>query len=77
MPKSKSRKRKLPNRVLALRDLEHVKAAGLTAACGQRTHDHAIREFVALLFGLQLPFQPLGRAPITYPVLRRNSANHD
>lgn len=56
MPKSKSRKRKPPNRVLALRDLEHVKAAGLTSACGHGTHDHAIREFVALLFGLQLPF---------------------
>lgn len=55
MPKSKSRKKKAANRVLALRDLEHVKAAGLTSACGQRTHDHAIREFVALLSGLQPP----------------------
>jgi hypothetical protein len=50
MPKSKCRKKKPPKRVLALPDLEHVKAAvlnSLTSACGQRTYDHAIREFVA------------------------------
>jgi hypothetical protein len=41
MPKSKSRKKKPPERVLALPDLEH-----LTSASGQRTYDHAIREFV-------------------------------
>jgi integrase len=50
MPKSKSRKKKSPKRVLALPDLEHAKTAvlnSLTSASGQRTHDHAIREFVA------------------------------
>jgi site-specific recombinase XerD len=50
MPKSKSRKRKQPKRVLALPDLEHAKVAvlnSLTSASGQRTYDHAIREFVA------------------------------
>ncbi len=50
MPKSKSRKRKPPKRVLALPDLEHAKTAvlnSLTSASGQRTYDHAIREFVA------------------------------
>jgi hypothetical protein len=52
MPKSKSKshKKKLPKRVLALPDLEHVKTAVLnspTSASGQRTYDHAIREFVA------------------------------
>src|SRR5690242_12718891 len=50
MPKPKSRKRKSPKRVLALPDLEHVKTAvlnSLTSASGQRTYDHAIREFVA------------------------------
>jgi hypothetical protein len=50
MPKSKSRKRKSPKRVLALQDLEHAKTAvlnSLTSASGQRTYDHAIREFVA------------------------------
>lgn len=50
MPKSKSRKKKPPKRVLALPDLEQAKTAvlnGLTSASGQRTYDHAIREFVA------------------------------
>ena len=50
MPKSTSRKKKLPKRVLALPDLEHAKAAVLTSlssASGQRTYDHAITEFVA------------------------------
>src|SRR5215472_16668339 len=50
MPKPKSRKKKSPKRVLALPDLEHVKTAvlnSLTSASGQRTYDHAIREFVA------------------------------
>jgi len=45
MPKSKSRKKKLPKRVLALPDLEHAKTAvlnSLTSASGQRTYDHAI-----------------------------------
>ena len=47
MPKSKSRKKKPPKRVLALPDLEHAKTAvlnSLTSASGQRTYDHAIRE---------------------------------
>jgi hypothetical protein len=47
MSKSKSRK-KAPKRVLALPDL-HAKMAvlnSLTSASGQRTYDHAIREFV-------------------------------
>ena len=50
MPTSKSRKRKLPKRVLALPDLEHAKTAvlnSLSSASGQRTYEHAIREFVA------------------------------
>ena len=50
MPKSKSRKKKTPKRVLALPDLEQTKTAvlnSLTSASGQRTYDHAIREFVA------------------------------
>jgi hypothetical protein len=49
MSKSKSRK-KSPKRVLALPDLEHAKTAvlnSLTSVSGQRTYDHAIREFVA------------------------------
>jgi integrase len=49
MPKSKSRKKKTPKRVLALPDLEQTKTAvlnSLTSASGQRTYDHAIREFV-------------------------------
>src|SRR4051812_28269377 len=50
MPKSKSRKKKTPKRVLALPDLEQTKTAvlnSLTSASGQRTYDHAIREFAA------------------------------
>ena len=50
MSKSNSRKKRPPKRVLALPDLEHAKTAvlnSLTSASGQRTYDHAIREFVA------------------------------
>src|SRR4029453_9959172 len=50
MSKSKSRKKKAPRRVLALPDLEHTKTAvlnSLRSASGQRTYEHAIREFVA------------------------------
>src|SRR3954469_759647 len=50
MPKSKSRKKNAPKRVLALPDLEHAKTAvlnSLTSVSGQRTYDHAISEFVA------------------------------
>jgi integrase len=53
MPKPKSRKKKSPKRVLALPDLKHAKTAvlnGLTSASGQRTYDHAIREFVGRIF---------------------------
>ncbi len=49
MAKSKSRTKKAPKRVLALPDLECAKTAvlnSLTSASGQRTYDHAIREFV-------------------------------
>ena len=49
-PSRKSRKKKSTKRVLALPDLEHAKTAvlnSLTSASGQRTSDHAIREFVA------------------------------
>jgi hypothetical protein len=45
----KSRKKKAPERVLALPDLEYAKMPvlnSLTSASGQRTYDHAIREFV-------------------------------
>jgi hypothetical protein len=68
MPKSKSRKKKPPKRVLALPDLEHAKTAvlnSLTSASGQRTYEHAIREFVSLvLFGAPARVQPHRRAPI-------------
>jgi hypothetical protein len=51
MPHPTSRRRKkVPKRVLALPDLEQVKSAvlsSLTSRSGQRTDDHAIREFVA------------------------------
>ena len=49
MSKSKSREKRPPKRVLALPDLEHAKTAvlnSLSSASGQRTYDHAIREFV-------------------------------
>src|SRR5918996_676823 len=50
MPQKNSRKKKPPKRVLALPDLEHAKTAvlnSLTSVSGQRTYEHAIREFVA------------------------------
>jgi integrase len=50
MAKPKSRKKRAPKRVLALPDLEHAKTAvlnSLTSSSGQRTYDHAIREFVS------------------------------
>jgi len=43
-------RKKTPKRVLALPDLEHTKSAvlcSLTSRSGQRTYDHAIREFVS------------------------------
>ena len=49
MSQSKRRRKKSPTRVLALPDLEHAKTAvlnSLTSTSGQRTYDHAIREFV-------------------------------
>ena len=50
MKQSTPHKRKQPNRILALSDLEHTKTVvlnSLRSASGQRTYDHAIREFVA------------------------------
>ena len=50
MSNRKRGKKKLLKRVLALPDLEHAKTAvltSLTSASGQRTYEHAIREFVA------------------------------
>ena len=50
MPKSKSRRKRQPKRVLALPDLEQAKMVvlnNLTSASGQRTYDHAICELVA------------------------------
>src|ERR1043166_9022480 len=49
MRKSNSRTKKVPKRVLALPELEHAKTAvlnSLRSASGQRTYEHAIREFV-------------------------------
>ncbi len=46
---SKSRKKRIPKRVLALPDLEQAKSAvlnTLTFVSGQRTYDHAINDFV-------------------------------
>ncbi len=48
--RSHARKKKMPKRVLAFPDLEHATSAvlsSLTSRSGQRTYDHAIREFVA------------------------------
>ena len=50
MRKSTCRKKKAPKRLLALPDLEHAKMAvlnSLTSVSGQRSYDHAIREFVS------------------------------
>jgi hypothetical protein len=49
MPKPKSRKKKPPKHELSLPDLQAKTAVlnSLKSASGQRTYDHAIREFVA------------------------------
>ncbi len=50
MSTPKRRKKKAAKRLLTLPDLEHAKIAvlnSLTSASGQRTYEHAIREFVA------------------------------
>jgi hypothetical protein len=49
MLQSKRRRKKSSKRILALPDLEHAKTTvlnSLTSTSGQRTYDHAIREFV-------------------------------
>jgi hypothetical protein len=49
MPHSKTGRKKSPKRILALPDLVHAMTAvlnSLTSASGQRTYEHAIREFV-------------------------------
>jgi hypothetical protein len=73
MPKSKSRRKKQPKRVLALPDLEQAKMAvlnSLTSAGGQRTYDHAIAEFVAWYYSEPPPrLQPHRRAPIRRGIL--------
>jgi hypothetical protein len=70
MPYTPSRKRKkTPKRVLALPDLEHAKSAvvsSLTSRSGQRTYDHAIREFVAWYCSEpRLAFQPHCGPPLS------------
>jgi hypothetical protein len=57
---TKPRRKKAPKRVLALPDLEQSKAAvlnSLTSSNGQRTYDHAIREFVTWASS-QTPLDP-------------------
>jgi hypothetical protein len=47
---NRKRGKKNPKQVLALPDFEHAKTAvlnSLTSASGQRTYEHAIRDFVA------------------------------
>src|SRR5688572_32419484 len=49
MAKPKSRRKRVPKRVLALPDLEHAKTAvlnSLSSSSGQHTYEQAIREFV-------------------------------
>jgi len=82
MSKSKSRKKKAPRRVLALPDLEHTKTAvlnSLTSASGQRTYEHAIREFVAWYCSEpRLAFNRTGGASIPHsPGTTRICASHD
>ncbi len=78
MPKSKSRKKKPPKRVLAQPDLEHVKTAvlnSLTSTSGQRTYDHAIREFVARLAFNRTVGSTAENALLHYGQLAVESAN--
>ena len=70
MPKLQSRKKKPPKRVLALPDLEQTKTAvlnSLTSSSGQRTYDHAIREFVAWYCSEpRLAFKPHGGSQVSH-----------
>ena len=76
MPKSKSRKKKSPKRVLALPDLEQAKTAvlnSLTSASGQRTYELANRVLVGsqvrrlVLLGATPRIQPDRRSPLSDP----------
>ena len=70
MPKSKSRKKKSPKRVLALPDLEQAKTAvlnSLTSASGQRTYEHAIRVRRLVLLGAASRIPPHRRSPLSHP----------
>ena len=76
--KSKSRIKRSAKRVLAIPDLEHAKTAvlnSLTSVSGQRTDDHAIREFVAWYCSEpRLAFNRVGPAfNVTRSCLRRGS----
>src|SRR5262249_39683639 len=67
MSTSKSRKKKAPKRVLALPDLEHAKMAvlnSLMSASGQRTYDHAIRDFILILLNKYIIFYSVASGPI-------------
>ncbi len=53
MAKSKMKRKRAPKSVLKLPDLEQLKSAvlnSLTSPSSQRTYDHAIREFIEVLF---------------------------
>ena len=78
MLKSKSRKRKSPKRVLALPDLDHTQTAvlnSLTSASGQRTYDHAIREFVRPNLRLNVR-HPTGKSAALIKVSADRNSRH-
>jgi hypothetical protein len=77
MPKPKARKKRSPKRVLALADLERATTAvlnSLRSVSGQRTYDHAIREFAWYCSEPRLAFN---RKPHCFGCVARSATTAD
>jgi len=86
MPQATPRKRKkAPKRIPALPDLDHAKSAvlnSLTSTSGQRTYDHAIREFVGWYcseprLAFNRPRYANRETALMFPVVRSSTFHHD
>jgi hypothetical protein len=78
MVKSKVKRKRAPESVLKLPDLEQSKSAvlnGLTSPSSQRTYDHAIREFIEWYCSEPRLAQPSAKESVRKKVLRGNPYN--